>query len=440
MHRPQLALPAALRLLRLWLAAGLLLSACAAPAPTPTPRTPQPAPPTNGVTPTPPAPPPAELRATLAIWHALADPDRPRLAELIAGFQEDYPNVQFDVTYIPPADLLARYLTAVREGAGPSLLLAPAASTAALQDGAAIEDLRPLLSVALRERLPANLTSPGSERPIWSLPYAMEGVILYRNRRLIDAAAATWEELVSRAQAATRGDALGADLERSFYFSGAHLVGLGGRWLDGSGAPAFSGPTGEAWIALLKDFERAGPTELGRDDDLERFKLGRVGYLIESSSRRAELLAALGPNLLTIDPWPTVDGGRLAGWVQTDDVFLRPALDEPTRRAAAVFLGYFFQPEVQAAFVQGDRLPVAALSESLALADDVDLLRRPAQIALYGNVPYPLDPNFARFQAPLEAALRRALLGDRLDPATVLATADAQIRAALAVTPTPPRP
>ncbi len=181
---------------------------------------PQPVPTTAAPTPT-----ESSIRGSISIWHAWDESELPALATIISAFQQEYPEVYFDVLAIPQQDLLARYQQETPLGSGPDILLGPAAWGEDLFSTGLVEDLTPLVNPTLLENInPAALVSGMDQETLFSLPYSLQGVVLYRNKEISTLDADSLEELISLAQTAANGEVYGAYLERSFFFSGGHLT------------------------------------------------------------------------------------------------------------------------------------------------------------------------------------------------------------------------
>ncbi len=65
----------------------------------------------------------------------------PVLAQIIKNFQAIYPDVLFDVLYVPVDNLQARYIQDTEEGIGPTLLMGPAEWGPALFESGLVTDL-----------------------------------------------------------------------------------------------------------------------------------------------------------------------------------------------------------------------------------------------------------------------------------------------------------
>lgn len=400
------------------------------PAPSPLPATPE-------LSPT-----PTVVQGTLVIWHAWDEGDRPALAAIIDAFSQVYPNVYFDVLYIPASDLPKRYLQAVREGNGPTLLLGPAEWGAELFAEGALADLGAYASADLLELVnPTALPTGFVHDTLVSLPYAQQGVVLYRNADISTIAPETFDELILLAQSATQGETIGAILERGFDYSGGHLLGLGGELMDGNSAPLFSSATGVAWLELLKAFEQAGPVNYLTDQDLDLFKQGKVGWIIDGTWNLLELAGAIGADRLAIDPWPRYLEGRLAGFLTTEAFYLNPRTGGEQLSAALAFVTFFLNETSQAQITQTERIPAAIKIE--AGPTITDTLFTQAMIALQGDVAYPVTPALEVYKINLDQALQ-AFFSSSLSAAESLRVAAEAIQAAwqerLALTPAPTTP
>lgn len=416
----------------------LAIVACNRPTPTflPTPT----ASPTNTATPLPPptaipTSTPALVQDTIRIWHALDEGSLSALVQIISDFQVLYPDVLFDVLYIPFEDLKVRYESALREGDGPSLLMGPAEWGASLYEAGWVMDLSGLVEEDVIQPLSkAALGNVRYRQALLGLPYNLRGVVLYRNTALISSPPLTFDDLISSAQAATQGEIIGADLERSFFFSGGHLLGLGGEWLGLQGEPAFVTEQGTAWLELLRDFSRAGPTEFLSDRDLELFKQGRVGFIIDGTWNMLGLLQALGPGNVAIDPWPAYKTNALSGFVQSDNLYLNPSLPATQRNAALNFMQFFLSAPAQVHLAKSGLIPVIS-NLQVADAPSGELLNQ-ALVALAGGSAYPIAPQIAAYPGLVDVSLKAALMNKTPAGQVLLAMAQA-IQSALATTPNP---
>jgi arabinogalactan oligomer/maltooligosaccharide transport system substrate-binding protein len=411
----------------------LTLAACASNNPTPepsgTPETRLPATTTPFPSPTP-AVTETVVSGSISIWHSWDESDLPTLAKIIDDYHGLHPDVLFDVLYVPVEDLQERFEQEVSQGGGPDILLGPATWGPDLFEAGAISDLSRIVGPELPDTLNQAAAASGRyQDALISLPYSIRGVVLIRNRALVSQAPATFKDLVSSAHSATQGDLIGAVLERSFYYSAAHLNGLGGKLMDEGGEPAFDDRFGLAWIRLLHDFEQAGPTDYFSDNDLELFKTGKVGFIIAGSWKIPELSEAVGPENMVIDPWPAyqdvnLPDARLSGYVQSENIYVSRLVHDENRRAMRSFIEFFLSPAVQ------KTLADVALIPANPSAQVNDQLVAQAMTALAGGTTYPILPEFDIYPANMDLALRSVFQGE-VSPAEALRTAQESIVAQL---------
>ena len=395
---------------------------------------------TSGVTPSPAtSPTPLVVEGTISILHAWDETQRAPLLGSIAEFQKQYPNVRFDVKYVPSLDLKASFEAAVEEGYSPGILIAPAEWGPELYKVQRIVSLSALVSPDLLKTLAAPaLGASQYQGEVLGLPLTLKGIVLYRNPTIVPVSPATFEDLVILAKDATKEEKVGAYLDRGFFYSGAHLYGLGGRLITPDGQPAFNEDGYRkllSWIGLLKYFEKAGPTDFNTERDIEWFKQGRAGLIIDGTWRMAELRDVLGPNALAIDPWPTYLQGKLSGFVQAENVYLTPQAlkDEPD--ISWMFVQTLFSQESQLAIAKAGMLPPTNNINSQVNIEDPLLAQ--AMTALAGGIVYPIHPEMTAYTPLLDTALRN-VLEKHADAQAAFEGAYLAIQSALAGgTPTP---
>ncbi len=386
-----------------------------------------------------PSPTATVIAGTVTIWHAWDERELPALAIIIKAFQQEFPDVYFDVTYIAEEDLLARYQDETMEGRGPGILLAPATWVDELDQAGITADLSEWADEALLNTLnEAALAASRREDRIVSLPYSLEGVVLYRNKDVATLKADSLQELVSLAQTSTQDQVIGAFLERSFYFSGAHLSGLGGSMMDENGLPAFNSTDGLTWIEMLKMFESAGPTSFQSDDDLLAFKEGKVGWIIDGTWNLTGIIESLGIEKVAIDPWPTYGPGRMSGYIQSENIYLSNKIQESQKLAAWKFIEFLLSPTAQAHLGDIGRIP-AASGANLTNPVNGPLITQ-AMTALANGVPYPNSPHLPIYEVEINMTLQSIFQGS--SPLAALQVAQAAIQEELQIaqataTPTP---
>jgi ABC-type glycerol-3-phosphate transport system substrate-binding protein len=344
---------------------------------------------------------PADLQGTITLWHSWSEMDRQALLTVIAAFREKYPAVQFDVLYVPQEDLQARFAAIDQAGDGPGMLLGPSGWGPGLFDAGSIQDLSGLVEKTLTADLnQAALGSVQYHQALIGLPYDLQGVVLYRNKAMIAASPDRFENLVKLAQDATKGNKVGAVLERSFFYTGADLNGLGGQLMHPDGTPAFNDAHGVAWINLLLSFSQAGPTEYATDNDLVLFEEGRAGFIIDGTWNMQAISNTIGMDNLAIDPWPFYQDGQLSGYVLSDNLYLSTHARQQDQLALIAFASFLLSPESQAVLAGAGMIP-AMLSIPVG-----NPLIAQAMFALSGGTTYPVGPGMGIYLPALDKALK----------------------------------
>jgi maltose-binding protein MalE len=366
------------------------------------------------------APPEEAVAGTVSLWHAFKEEEIEGLNNVIAAFQEKHPDVQFDVLYVPFDDLRGKYETAAATGGGPSVLVGAADWGPALYDAELIADVRAFTSTPFLASInEAALGAVKYKGALVGLPQSIKGVVMFRNTDIIADAPATYEDLVAAAQAATEGDIVGANLERGFFFSAAHLDGIGGMLMDMDGNPMFNDEKGVEWVELLNSFSDAGPAEYYTDNDVNLFKAGKAGIVVDGTWNMAGLAEAIGAEKLAIDPWPTYgeeEGAHLSGYVQTQNVYLNANAEGDDALAGWKFMEFFLSSEAQAMMADVGHIP------SVLGVEVSDPLMLQAVTAFEGGTAFPVIPEMGAYWESMDNALK-SVFDEGADPATALQTA-----------------
>jgi ABC-type glycerol-3-phosphate transport system substrate-binding protein len=254
----------------------------------------------------------------------------------------------------------------------------------------------------------------------------------------------TYDELISLAESANKGDILGAYLDRSFNFSAGHLFGLGGSLMNSEGEPAFDDEVGLQWVNLLLSFDQAGPTDFFTDNDVFAFKEGRAGFLIESTRRRDELEDAIGEGYLAIDPWPIHADGHLSGFVFSENIYLGERALEEDNLISWRFVEFLLSSEAQSEIAGVDLIPAISGSPVNVASGEINIpnpIIKQAMVALIDGSAYPLSPHVSIYRDHLDRVLRLVYEAGE-SPSLALQAASEAIQVALndaggTQTPTP---
>jgi maltose-binding protein MalE len=335
----------------------------------------------------PPRPPltPPPAGGAVTIWHSWGIAETDVLQSIIQSFQRLYPDVTFNLRYIPQDDLFNTYYEAAYLGQGPSLLLGPSSWGPQLFDEDLVANLDPYIPENyLTSISPPALSSGKYKNSLISLPLSQHGLLMFRNSSIIAEAPGSMEELNSLAHQTTHGGVVGSYLERGATISSADIIGLGGRIMDEDGYPAFNDQYGLEWLDLLAAYDEAGAVTFNTNRDQDMFKRGRVGLIIDGSWNIPILSQAIGTDNLAIDPWLSYGTGHLAGWVEADSIYLNANSIEKDRFASLSFMGYLLDPNVQIRLAEVGHIPVVITTQPR------DRLMQQAMQAFIDGVPYPI--------------------------------------------------
>jgi maltose-binding protein MalE len=361
------------------------------------------------------APPEESVAGTVSLWHAWKEEEIEGLNNVIASFQEKHPDVQFDILYVPFDDLRGKYETAAATGGGPVVLIGAADWGPALFDAELVADVTGYTTTPFLASInEAALGAVKYKGALVGLPQTIKGVVMYRNTDIIAEAPGTYEDLVTAAQAATDGDIIGANLERGFFFSAAHLDGIGGQVMDKDGNPMFNDEKGVEWMNLVNSFTDAGPAEYNTDNDVNLFKAGKAGVIIDGTWNMAGLAEAIGADKLAIDPWPMIgEEAHMSGYVQTENIYLNSNAENDDATAGWKFMEFFLSPEAQAMLTDVGHIPAVVGVEVN------DPLMAQASVAFEGGTAFPVIPEMGAYWESMENA-QRSVFDEGADPADAL--------------------
>jgi arabinogalactan oligomer / maltooligosaccharide transport system substrate-binding protein len=362
----------------------------------------------------------APVSGTISLWHSWKESEMPALNQVIDAFQAKNPDTTFDVLFVPHEDIRGKFETAVATGGGPAVLIGSADWGPAFYDADIVADVSDLASSGFLGTInEAALGSVEYKDALVGLPQTIKGVIMYRNKQIIPDAPSSFEDLVAKAKAA---GSTGASLERGLFFSAAHLNGMGGKLMEANGDPAFNNAKGVEWVKLLDSFTDAGPAEYNTDNDVNLFKAGQAGIVIDGTWNLSGFADVIGAENLAVDPWPKVPGGNLSGYVQTENIYLNANMTGAAKDAGWAFIEFFLSEEAQALLVEVGHIPATKGVE----VDD-PLLQAAAK-AFEGGTAFPVIPEMGAYWQSMDNALK-TVFDEGTDPAVALAAAETAIKA-----------
>jgi len=380
----------------------------------------------------PPEPTKPVVEGTITIWHSWDENQMPALVSMIDRFKELYPNVFFDVLYFPNDILLEKYISAANAGIGPSILLGDSDWGHQLAEANLIASLsdQPIESVVGVINQPA-LKNVEYYDQIIGIPYSINGVILFRNKDIIQQPPDSFEGLISEANQATAGEQIGAYLDRSFFYGGGHLESIGGKLMDENSLPTFNDEKGVEWVNLLLSFDQAGPTDLLTDTDIELFRNGKVGWIIEGSWSLQELYELLGPEILDVDIWPSYNSGSLGGYVRSENAYMNARLTGNQKYTAWKFIEHMVSPISQTIIAEVWKIPASTSVDISALTNGKIIAKVMKSMEI--GTPFPPSLLFEIYSSILDSELKQIYNGT-VSPKDGLQSATEKIRTELSKT------
>jgi ABC-type glycerol-3-phosphate transport system substrate-binding protein len=218
--------------------------------------------------------------------------------------------------------------------------------------------------------LPATVAGATLNNQRWGTPLAAQGyLLLLYNRKLVDSAPRTTDELITRARALTAGNTVGivAAWAEPRWFA-AWLNGFGGSTLGQDGRPTLDTPQTIAALNLLKELRTAGPPAPSTyDDGVQLFRQGRAAFAIDGDWSLAGYRAYTDTLDLGIAPLPVVPATQQIAAPALGGVYLMysRALDGQRHDQALALGRALAAPDAQARIARDLKL-LPALRATLA--------------------------------------------------------------------------
>ncbi len=224
------------------------------------------------------------------LWHAWPEPKAAALTAALTRFQALYPEVVVkQQAFATSAELLNQFQIAAAAGLGPDLILAPSQWIRPLQEADLLANIAATLPSTTIDRFwPAARTAMRYQGGIYGLPLAVDTMVLYYDRRLVEQPPATLDELLA---AATAGQIV--ELSTSFVDAFWGVQAFGGQLFDSDGRVILDQGGFAEWLAWLET-ARATPDmilEGNRAALLERFIAGGVAYYVGPTNEYDAILA-----------------------------------------------------------------------------------------------------------------------------------------------------
>ncbi|MEX0787256.1 MAG: extracellular solute-binding protein [Anaerolineales bacterium] len=296
---------------------------------------------------------PATNSVDVTVWLGGSPPDLASFGQRAEAFSSEHPEVRFHLSFYGPDELLPA-LAGVASSERPTILIGPSMwGPDLLQSG----QIHAIPGVSLAEpppgMLPVAWESVESDGVVFGIPLSLSGNVWYRNLRLAPDPSPTVEDWVSAGMALRGPEAVGAALDLSYLTIAPWFWACHGSVQALDAHVVIEVQAGPCWIRLVSLIAGAGTITSDAQGDRQVFLDGRAGWLIDDTQNDAEILSALGPDFVRVDPWPVygLSGLTIPGFVWTEAAFLVSDSDPAQLTMAAAFLDSLIQPDSQEALL-----------------------------------------------------------------------------------------
>ncbi len=158
---------------------------------------------------------PEDMKAELTLWDASWNEGKTE--QMIAKFNETYPNIKINVEFFPSDGMSDKYLVALTGGSGPDLVSINNEWVSTYAAAGGLLDLQTMInneSYDLTDFYDGALQGVTYNGDVYALPYRAETHGLFYNAKLFkdagyDTIPETWEEMTDALKAVTKGDVKG---------------------------------------------------------------------------------------------------------------------------------------------------------------------------------------------------------------------------------------
>lgn len=276
------------------------------------------------------------LTPRLVLWHTWEGEQAQVINSAVNRFGEIFDDVVVVASYVPPDDLIERYMTTAEQGLGPDIFIAPNTALRELADAGLIKSLpEDTLNPALYYT--ASLATATYQDQLYAVPFAMRPLAMYYNLDLIDNPATTLSELIIQAEAGT-GVAINTQFRQILWGVQAY----GGQLLDDEGRIILNQGAFTNWLNWLLNANANPQIFLSRDTTTLRrlFFDERVAYYTGSASELPTIREQMGTDNIGVVPLPAGPNGASGPLMQADLLMFNPS-SAPSVQTHAIDLAIF---------------------------------------------------------------------------------------------------
>ncbi len=281
------------------------------------------------------APPTLAGEGEIVLWHAYRAGEAQALDAVVDAFRVEHPTIKVRVLQVPYGAYPQKLRTAIPQGAGPDLFIAP---NDHLRDFIERDLITPAGGVPVArfdERLVSALTL--KER-LWGYPLAYKTLVIFYRRDMIEQPPRDTDDLVAMARRLTGEGRYGFVYQASLpYYHAPWLFGFGGKLFEGERLLPFESPAAVAsgdFLRRLTFEEKVTPVDISGALATELFNRGRAAMVMNGPWFVSEIAADVP---WAVAPLPVVSAtGLPARPFVSLDVLYRTVRAEGSVDAAAL--------------------------------------------------------------------------------------------------------
>ncbi|NWJ48255.1 MAG: extracellular solute-binding protein [Chloroflexi bacterium] len=239
----------------------------------------------------------ATLKTDLVIWADVPIGSEQFLREQITRFGKMYPGVKVTLSIMAGDELLYQAESLAGAGKAPDLIIAPADYVTDLNNLKLLQPADKVLDKSLLDSFVTNaLEGSKSNGTQWGVPFNYGGaVVLLYNKKLVEKAPATIDEMVKKASAINEANnpsdpkkervvGISVDVNEPYWFN-AWVVGFGGSLMASNNQPTLDSPAVVNALKFTHDLvykdKLANPNFEPTMNQIEyAFRDGRLGMMI----------------------------------------------------------------------------------------------------------------------------------------------------------------
>jgi maltose-binding protein MalE len=303
---------------------------------------------------------PDRLQGRILLWHTWGELETEALQGVIARFSAIHPGVNVrHQRFATLTEMSEEFENAADSGLGPDLVSAPSSSVPTLAEMGLIDPLNGLLPETVIVRYTTNiLETLHYNGRLYGLPEALNPVVLYYDRGLVNAPATTVEALLTEA---TEGRVVVMGV--SFYDAFWGVQAFGGRLLDEEGRVALDQGGFANWLAWLRRSREAPGMifDTNREALRSRFMEDGVAYYVGEAAEFNLLVDAMGADRVGVALLPAGPEGAAGPFLTVQGLLFSTVSSPNQRRLALEFATFLTNTEQSAALMRTARRAPANL-------------------------------------------------------------------------------